>query len=82
MELQDQLQKLHGKAWTTENAIGVVKDAMTGIALQKPGWGMKELLAAAVLAHNERVRDFSPAQWALRRSPRWDSAFFDSWSRN
>ena len=26
----------------------------------------------------ERVRGFSPAQWALGRSPNWDQSFFDS----
>ena len=33
-----------------------------------------------MLAHNEmgRVRGFSPAQWALGRSPNWDQPFFDS----
>ena len=52
------------QASVTEHTIGIVK----------------ECTAAAVLAHNEmeRVRGFSPAEWALGRSPNWDQSFIDS----
>ena len=48
---------------------------MTRIALERPDLKAKEVLAAAVLAHNEmeRVRGFSLAQWALGRSPKLGS---------
>ena len=68
------------QASVTENTIGIVKDMMTRIALERPDLKATEALAVAVLAHNEmeRVRGFSPAQWALGRSPNWDQSFFDS----
>ena len=68
------------QASVTENTIGIVKDTMTRIVLERPDLKATEVLAAAVLAHNEmeRVRGFSPAQWALGRSPNWDQSFFDS----
>ena len=52
---------------------------MTRIALERNDLKSSEVLAASVLAHNEmeRFRGFSPAQWALGRSPNWDS-FFDT----
>ena len=52
----------------------------TRIALERPDLKSIEVLAAAVLAHNEmeRVQGCSSAQWALRRSPNWDQSFFDS----
>ena len=68
------------QASVTENIIGIVKDTMTRIALERPDLKSTEVLAAAVLAHNEmeRVRGFSPALWALGGSPNWDQSFFDS----
>ena len=68
------------QASVTENTIGIVKDTMTRIALLKPDLKPTEVLAAAVLAHNEmeRVRGFSLAQWALGRAPNWDQSFFDN----
>ena len=67
-------------AFVTENTIGFVKDTLTKIVLERTDMKSTEVLAAAVLAHNEmeRVRGFSLAQWALGRSPNWDQAFFDS----
>ena len=55
-------------------------DTMTRLALERPDLKPTEVLAAAVLAHNEveRVRGFSLAQWALGRAPNWDQSFFDS----
>ena len=68
------------QASVTENTIGIVNATMTRIALERPDLHSSEVLAAAVLAHNEmeRVRGFSPAQWALGRSTNWDQSFFDS----
>ena len=62
------------QASVTENTIGIVKDTMTRIALERPDLKSIEVLAAVVLARNGlgRVRGFSPAQWALGRSPNWD----------
>ena len=62
-----------------ENIIGIVKDTMTRIVLERADLKSTEVLAAAVLARDEmeRVRGFSPAQWALGRSPNWDQSFFD-----
>ena len=62
-----------------KNTIGIVKDTMTRRALERPDLKSTLLLAAAVLAHNEmeRVRGFSPAQWAHGRSPNWDHSVFD-----
>ena len=67
------------QASVTGNTVGIVNDTMTRIALERPDLKSTEVLAAAVLAHNEmeRVRGFSPAQWALGRSPNWDQSFFD-----
>ena len=58
-------------ASVTEHTIGTVKDTMTRIALERPDPKATEVLAAALLAHNEMkwVRGFSQAQWALGRSP-------------
>ena len=49
------------------------KETMTRIALERPDLKFTEVLAAAVLAHNEmeRVRGFSPAQWARGFSQNW-----------
>ena len=60
--------------------MGIVKDTMTRIALERPDSKFTEVLAAAVSAHNEieRVRGFSPARWALGRSPNWDQSFVDN----
>ena len=68
------------QASVTENTIGIVMDTMTRIALERPDLKSTEVLAAAVLAHNEmeRVRRFSPAQWALGLLPKWVQSFFDS----
>ena len=68
------------QASVTENTIRIVKDTMTRIALERPDLKSTEVLAPAVLAHDEmeRVRGFSPAQWALGRAPNWDQSFFDS----
>ena len=59
------------QAAITENTIGIIKDTMTKVALQRPDLSVSEVLANAVLAHNEleRVRGFSPAQWAMGRQP-------------
>ena len=60
--------------------IGIVKDSMMRIALERPDLEPIEVLAAAALAHKnemERVRGFSPAQWALGRAPNWDQSFFE-----
>ena len=48
------------QASVTEKTIGVEKDTMTRIALERPDLKLKEVLAAAVLVHNEmeRVRGF------------------------
>ena len=53
------------QASVTENTIRIVKDTMTRIALERPDLKSTEVLAPAVLAHDEmeRVRGFSPAQW-------------------
>ena len=68
------------QASVTENTIGIVEDTMTRIVLERLDLKSTEVLAAAVLAHNEmeRVRGFSPAQWALGRAPNWDHSFFDN----
>ena len=68
------------QASVTENTIGIVKDTMTRIALERLDLKSTEVLAAAVLAHNEmeRVQGFSPAQWALERAPNWDQSFFEN----
>ena len=49
------------------NTIGIVKETMTRVALERPDLKSSEVQAAVVLAHNEmeRVRGLSPAQWAL-----------------
>ena len=44
------------QASVTENTIGIVKDTMTRIALERPDLKATEVLAAAVLAHNEMER--------------------------
>ena len=46
---------------------------MTRIALERPDLKPTEVLAAAVLAHNEmeRLRGFSLSHWALGRAPNW-----------
>ena len=65
------------QASVTENTtIGIVKDTVTRIALERPDVKSTEVLSAP-LAHNEmeRVRGFSPAQRALGRSPNWDPSF-------
>ena len=69
-----------GETSVTENTIGIEKDTMTRLALERPDLKSTEVLTTAVLAHSEmqRVRGFSPAQWALGRSPNWDQSFFDS----
>ena len=66
------------EAYVAEKTIGIVKDTMTRIALETPDLQTTELLETTVLAHNEmeHVRGFSPAQWALGRSPNWDQSFF------
>ena len=63
-----------------ENTIGIVKDTMTRIALERPDLKSTEVLAAVVLSHNEmeRVRGFSSAQRVLARSPNWDQSFIDT----
>ena len=68
------------QASVTENTIGIVKETMTRIALERPTIKSTEVLVAAVLTRNEmeRVRGLSPAHWALGRSPNWDQSFFDS----
>ena len=67
------------QASVTENTIGIVKDMMTRIGMERPDLKPSEVLAADVLVHNEmeRVRGFSPAQRALGRAPNWDQSFFD-----
>ena len=59
------------QASVTANTIVIVKDTMTKITLERPDLKSTEVLAAAVQAHKEmeRVGAFSPAQWALGRSP-------------
>ena len=54
-----------------ENTVEIMKGTKTRIALERPVLRFTEGLASAVLAHNEmeRVRGFSPTQWALGRSP-------------
>ena len=53
------------QASVTENSVGIAKDTMTRIALERSGLTSTEVLAAAVLTHNEmeRVGGFSPAQY-------------------
>ena len=67
------------QAAITENTIGIIKDTMTKIALHRPDLTVQEVLAGAVLAHNEleRVRGFSPAQWAMGRQPNWNLDLHD-----
>ena len=52
------------QASVSEHTIGIVKDTMTRLALERPGLKSAEVLAVAVVAHNEmeRVTGFSPAQ--------------------
>ena len=63
-----------------ENTSGIVKDTMTRIALKRPNFTSSEVLAAAVLVHNEmeRVRGLSTTQWTLGESTNLDQLFFDS----
>ena len=68
-----------GRRRLQKNSIGIVTETMTRIALERRDLKLTEVLAAAVLSHDEmqRVRGFSPAQWALGRAPNWDQSFFD-----
>ena len=64
------LSDMHIVLAITEHTIGVVKDTMTRIALERAGLKLKEVLAAAVLAHNEmeRVPGFSPGRLDVHRT--------------
>ena len=63
-----------------ENTSGIETDTMTRIALKRPNLKSSEVLAAAVLDHNEmeRLRGLSTTQWTLGNSTNLDQLFFDS----
>ena len=55
------------QASVTENRIGIAKDTMTRIAVERPDLKSTEVLAAAVLAHNEMERVWLSGHWDVYR---------------
>ena len=86
-EVHDRLSDMHlvldlhpreasWQASVTEYTIGIVKDTMTSSALERPDLKSSDVVAAAVLAHNEmeRVRGFSAAQGMETARDAWVKA--------
>ena len=64
------------QASVTENTFGIVKDTTTRIVLERSDLNFNEVVAAAVLVHNEmeRVRGFSAAQGMETARDAWVKA--------